>query len=159
MRESVPMSMESKVSEILENILSLLSLEGSFEVTEQEDLVAASIETEDAGRLIGKQGENLSALQLIVNQILSKQLPPDLEFKKVVIDVENWKKDKEEDLKEKVKSWVEQVKINKKELELEPMPAWQRRIVHLEIEKVGGITSESIGEGEERHLVIKPQNL
>lgn len=158
MRESSPMSLEAKVSEILENILSLLSLEGSFEVTEQEDLVSASIETEDAGRLIGKQGENLSALQLIVNQILSKQMSSDLEFKKVVIDVENWKKSKEEDLKVKVKSWVDQVKTDKKELELEPMPAWQRRIIHLEVENVDGLSSESVGEGEERHLIIKPKS-
>lgn len=151
--------LEAKVSEILENILGLLNLEGSFEVTEEEELINVSIETEDAGRLIGRQGETLSALQLLVNQILSRQIQLEgkesLKFKKVIIDVSNWRKQKQEDLSERTQKWIEQVKESGKPLELEPMPAWQRRVVHLEVEKAEGVTSESTGEGEERHLIIK----
>ncbi|KKQ66915.1 MAG: Single-stranded nucleic acid binding R3H domain protein [Candidatus Daviesbacteria bacterium GW2011_GWA2_38_24] len=151
--------LESKVSEILENILGLLNLEGSFEVAEEEELINVSIETEDAGRLIGRQGETLSALQLLVNQILSRQIQLEgdesLKFKKVIIDVSNWRKQKEDDLASRTQKWIEQVKQSGEPLELEPMPAWQRRVVHLEVEKAEGVTSESTGEGEERHLIIK----
>lgn len=151
--------LEAKVSEILENILGLLSLEGSFEVEEKDQSVEVSIDTEDAGRLIGRGGENLTALQLLVNQILSRQLgvssDEKQEFKRVVVDVANWKKQKEGDLNEKAKEWAQQVLDENKSLELEPMPSWQRRIVHLSIEDIEGVTTESIGEGEERHLVIK----
>ena len=145
--------MEAQVSEILENILSLLSLEGSFEVTEKEEGVFVTIDTEDAGRLIGHQGETLSSLQLLVNQIFAKQAD---EYRRVIIDVSNWRKSKEEDLAERAGRWAEEVKESGKEIELEPMPSWQRRIVHLTIEGIEGIESESIGEGLERRLVIKP---
>jgi spoIIIJ-associated protein len=145
--------MEAKVSEILENVLSLLSLEGSFEVNEKDEGIFVTIDTEDAGRLIGHQGETLAALQLIVNLILSKE---DGEFKRVIIDVSNWRKSKEEELAHRARRWAEEVKESGKSMELDPMPAWQRRIVHMTIEGTEGVTSESMGEGMDRHLVINP---
>ena len=115
--------MEAKVSEILENILSMLSLEGSFEVEEKEEGVFVSIETEEAGKVIGHQGETLSALQLLINLIVSKQFE---EPKRVIIDVSNWRKNREEELAEKAKYWGQKVLDSKEEMELEPMPSWQR---------------------------------
>lgn len=147
--------MEAKVSEILENILSLLSLEGSFEVEEKDEAVFVSIDTEDAGKLIGHQGETLSALQLIVNLILSKQVE---ESKRVIIDVSGWKQTKEEELAHRARNWANQVLEEGQEMELMPMPAWQRRIVHLTIENTPGVKSESVGEGLDRHLVISLDN-
>lgn len=147
--------MEAKVSEILENILSLLSLEGSFEVTEKDEGVFVTIDTQDAGKLIGHQGETLASLQLLVNQILAKQSET---YKRVIVDVSNWRKDKEVDLEARAKRWAEQVKTEGKTLELDPMPAWQRRIVHMAIESVEGVNTESVGEGLERHLIIKPSS-
>ncbi len=149
--------LESKVSEILENILGLLNLEGSFEVEEKPEFVSVMVETDDAGRLIGKNGDTLSALQLLVNQILSKQIQrTETEFKRVIIDISNWRKNKEDDLAQKAKNMAEQVIAENKPMELEPMPAWQRRVIHLAIEGIKGVTSESQGEGVDRHLVIKP---
>ncbi len=145
--------MEAKVSEVLENILGLLSLEGSFEVEEKEEGVFVFIETEDAGRLIGKGGETLQALQLLVNQIVSRQLE---DSKRVIIDVADWRRGKEEELAHKAREWAQQVIDSKKELELEPMPAWQRRIVHMTIQQTEGVDSESFGEGADRHLIIRP---
>lgn len=145
--------MEQKVSEILENILSLLSLEGSFEVNEKDEGVFVTIDTEDAGRLIGHQGETLSALQLIVNQILAKN---EEEFKRVIVDVSGWRRTKEEELAHKARRWAEEVKESNEPLELDPMPSWQRRIVHMTIQGTDGVSSESVGEGPERHLIIKP---
>lgn len=146
--------MEAKVSEILENILGLLALEGSFEVVEGVDEVSVAIDTTDPGRLIGYRGETVDGLQLLVNQILNRQSKD--EYKRVVIDVGGWRKNKEGDLEQKAKSWAEEVKESTKELELEPMPSWQRRIVHMVISETEGVESESVGEGKDRHLVIKP---
>lgn len=154
--------MEAKVSEILENVLSLLSLEGSFEVEEKEDGVFVSIDTPDAGRIIGHQGETLAALQLIVNLILSRQSQAEepgssaSNSKRVIIDIASWKQTKEEELAHKARSWAAQVLDEKKELELEPMPSWQRRIVHMTIQETEGVDSESVGEGPDRHLIIRP---
>lgn len=150
--------MEAKVSEILENILGLLALEGSFEVVEGPDEVVVSIETVDPGRLIGFRGETLDSLQLITNQILSREVSKDesLKFKRVVIDVAAWRKNKEGDLERRARNWAQEVIDNGQEIELEPMPSWQRRIIHMIVSEIEGVESESMGEGKERHLIIRP---
>lgn len=146
--------MEAQVSEILENVLGLLALEGSFEVVEGPEEIVVSIETTDPGRLIGFKGETLDALQLLVNQIVSRQNPD--KYKRVVIDVAGWRKSKEGDLERRARQWAEEIKENGKSIELDPMPSWQRRIVHMVISEIPEVESESVGEGKDRHLVIKP---
>lgn len=145
--------MEQKVSDILETVLSTLSLKGSFDVEEKEDGVFVSIDLEEPGRLIGHQGQTLQALQLIVNQIILRQVQ---EPKRIIIDVSGWRQTKEEELAHKARVWAKQVIDNKENIELPPMPAWQRRIVHMTINQTEGARSESIGEGIDRHLVISP---
>ena len=147
--------MEEKVSEILENLLGLLGLEGSFEIEERDDGVFISIEAEDPGILIWRGGETLASLQLILNLIASRQIPQE-ENKRIIVDVSSWRKGKEEELGSKSNSWIAKVLETKQPLELEPMPAWQRRIVHMSVEQAQGVKSESTGEGAERRLIISP---
>jgi len=149
--------MEEKVSEILENILGLLGLEGSFEVEEKEEAVFVSIDAADPGVLIGRNGETLASLQLIINLIVSRQMPEESQ-KRIIVDVSAWRKSKEDELAAKAISWAEKVIESGESMELIPMPAWQRRIVHLNIEKTPGVKSESIGEEPERRLVISPDS-
>lgn len=149
--------MEEKVSEILENILGLLGLEGSFEVEEKEDAVFVSIDAADPGVLIGRGGETLASLQLIINLIVSRQMPEEAQ-KRIIVDVSSWRKSKEDELAAKAASWAEKVVETGEPMELMPMPAWQRRIVHLTIEKTPGVKSESVGEEPERRLVISPSS-
>ena len=146
--------MEEQLSEVLDNILGLLLLEGSYEIEEGEEGFSVSIETKDAGRLIGARGESLEGLQLLVNQIMSRKTG-DKEFKRVMLDVSGWRKQKEEELVTRSKEWGNQVLETGKELELEPMSAWQRRIVHMTVSEMNGLSSESAGEGRDRHIVIK----
>ncbi len=148
--------MEEKVSELLENILGLLGLEGSFEVEEKEDSILVAIDTNEPGKLIGKMGETLAALQLILNLALSRSVGME-NSKRVVVDVSDWRRSKEEDLAHKARGWAEKVMETKEPLELQPMPAWQRRIVHMTIEQTAGVKSESAGEGADRHLIISPE--
>ena len=147
--------MEAKVSEILENILGLLGLEGSFEVNEGLEEVKVTIEASDPGRLIGFGGETLDALQLIVNQIVGKQATEEIPFKRVIIDVAGWRQNKEADLERRARNWVAEVLEKKETLEIEPMPSWQRRIIHMVASETEGVESESVGEGRDRHIVIK----
>ncbi|EKD90870.1 MAG: hypothetical protein ACD_30C00074G0005 [uncultured bacterium] len=147
--------MEEKTSEILENILSLLSLEGSFEVEEKSEGVFVSIDLAESGLLIGRGGETLSALQLIINLIVSRQMGD--QSQRVIIDVSGWRRSKEEELAHKARGWAQKVLDTKEPMELLPMPAWQRRIIHMTIEGTSGVKSESVGEGAERHLVISPE--
>ncbi len=150
--------MEQTVSDILDNILGLLLLEGSYDIEETPDGFKVEIETKDAGRLIGARGESLEGLQLLVNQIISRKNPTKEgeEFKRVIIDVMDWRKQKEEDLTIQAKNWADQVIESGREMELEPMAPWQRRIVHMVVSEINGVESESVGDGFERHLLIKP---
>ena len=153
--------MEEKLSGILDNLLGMLLLEGSYDIEEKEDSFSVSIETKDAGRLIGARGESLDGLQLLVNQMVARKLgsaPDGAGFKRVVIDVEGWRKQKEEELVKSAQSWGKQVLESGKELELEPQSPWQRRVVHMSISEMEGLESESVGEGRDRHIVIKPAN-
>lgn len=146
--------MEQQLSDILDSLLGMLLLEGSYELEEEDEGFSVLIETKDAGRLIGARGESLDALQLLVNQMAARKIG-ETGFKRVVIDVENWKKQKEEELVALAKNRANEVLETNKEIELEPLPAWQRRIVHMTISELKGVVSESIGEGRDRHIVIK----
>lgn len=153
--------MEEQLGEVLDNLLGMLLLEGSYEIEEMDENFSVSIETQDAGRLIGARGESLDALQLLVNQMVAKKVgegSPAGEFKRVVIDVEGWRKQKEDELKKSAGSWGKQVLESGQPLDLEPMAPWQRRIVHMIISEMEGVKSESIGEGRDRHIVIKPED-
>lgn len=151
--------MESQLSDILDNILGLLLLEGSYEIEEDDENFSVSIETSDAGRLIGARGESLDSLQLLVNQIMSKkiggQAPEANGFKRVVLDVSGWRKTKIEDLEKRAKEWGLQVLETGTPMEIEPQTSWQRRVVHTVIGEIKGLSSESEGEGRDRHIVIK----
>ena len=146
--------MEEQLGEILDNVLGLLLLEGSYDIEESDEALQVLIETKDAGRLIGFKGENLESLQLLLNQLMSRKAGEN-EFKRVLVDVEGWRKQKEEELASRAKGWIEEVKTSGEELELEPMSPWQRRIVHMVVQETEGVESESIGEGRDRHLVIR----
>ncbi len=151
--------MEETLSEVLDNLLGLLLLEGSYEIEETDEAVSVLIETKDAGRLIGFRGDSLESLQLIVNQIMSRKLKkPEGEtenYKRIILDVEGWRKQKEEDLKTRASEWAKEVLESGKEMELEPMSPWQRRVVHMAVEEAGNLSTESVGEGCERHIIIK----
>lgn len=153
--------MEDQLSEVLDNILGLLLLEGSYEVEESEEGFLVSIETTDAGRLIGARGESLDALQQLVNQIMFQKQKavssdPDT-FKRVLLDVASWRKQKEDELIKSAQEWGKQVLETRQQLELAPMPAWQRRIVHMVITENEALETESMGEGRDRHIVIRPK--
>lgn len=145
--------MEQQLSDVLDNLLGMLLLEGSYEIEEGADGFLVAIDTKDAGRLIGARGESLEGLQLIINQIMSSKMGEN--FKRVVIDVAGWRKQKEEELKIRAAEHGRQVLETGKEVELEPMSAWQRRVVHMVIAETQGLSSESVGEGRDRHIVIK----
>ena len=146
--------MEETLGEVLDNLLGLLLLEGSYEIEEGDEGFAVSIETKDAGRLIGARGESLEALQLLVNQMVSRNIG-EKGFKRVILDVSGWRKQKEEELMESAKEWGKQVLETGKDLVLEPMSSWQRRIVHMTISEMNGLESEGVGEGRDRYIVIK----
>ncbi|NTU69701.1 KH domain-containing protein [bacterium] len=122
---------------------------------ERENSVYAEITNTDSGLLIGFKGETLKALQHLMRLIIFSKLGE--EAPNVVIDVEGYRKDEEERLRSYIVKVAEIVKETGKQEELSPATSYKRMLIHTYVQDVPGVVSESIGEGAERRIVIKPE--
>lgn len=109
---------------------------------------------DDLGMLIGRNGDTLAALQYITRLILSKHVG---EHVKVILDVEGHKRRREEQLRRMAHRMAEQAVQRQRTLTLEPMPASERRIIHLELRDHPGVRTESVGEEPRRKVTIVPK--
>jgi spoIIIJ-associated protein len=117
-------------------------------------VIALDVTGGDLGILIGRRGQTLVALQYVVRLILAHQAEARVP---VVIDVEGYKQRRYEALQALALRVAEQVKTKKRAFALEPMPAYERRIIHLTLAGDPDVTTESTGEGETRKVVITPK--
>ena len=117
-------------------------------------VIALDITGDDLGILIGRRGQTLVALQYVVRLILAHQVKA---WVPVVIDVEGYKQRRYEALQALALRVAEQVKARERAFALEPMSAYERRIIHLTLAGDPGVTTESTGEGEVRKVVIMPK--
>ena len=124
------------------------------EVFLEEGVLYIKIKVEEPKILIGQGGIVLNTIQKLLSKILKKQNKGEF-F--VDLDINEYKEKKYTYLKEMANSIADEVALSKKERELEPMPAYQRRIIHLELAKRNDVSTESIGEEPERRIIIKPK--
>ena len=116
--------------------------------------IAFDIKGNDLGILIGRRGQTLSCLQYIVRLIASHQTKVGVP---ITIDVEGYKQRRHESLRALAQRLAEQVKVKKVPFTLEPMPAYERRIIHLTLAGHPDVATYSIGVGEARKVVIAPK--
>jgi spoIIIJ-associated protein len=109
---------------------------------------------DDLGMLIGRRGDNLSQLQYMINLLCNKQLG---EWTRVVVDVEGYRTRREESLIGLAERVARQVARSNRPIVLEPMPANERRIVHLTLRSHPEVTTESNGEGIGRRITVMPR--
>lgn len=149
---------------VLEVLLDLMGIPASvtpsteFAVEDEEQTIASvslDIEGEDLGILIGRRGQTLASLQYIVRLIVGYQTGVRLP---IVIDVEGYKQRRCESLRVMAERIAEQVKVKRMPFTLEPMSAFERRIIHLTLADHPDVTTESTGLGEARKVVILPGN-
>ncbi len=119
----------------------------------QEKTIPVRIKTEEPRILIGQNGQTLAEIQHLLKAILRRKIPEQFYLD---IDVNDYKKKKTEYLKETAVSLADEVALTKKEKTLTAMPAYERRIIHLELAGREDIATESIGEEPERRVVIRP---
>jgi len=124
------------------------------EVFLEEGVLYIKVKVEEPKILIGQGGIVLNTIQKLLSKILKKQNKGEF-F--VDLDINEYKEKKYTYLKEMANSIADEVALSKKERELEPMPAYQRRIIHLELAKRNDVSTESIGEEPERRIIIKPK--
>jgi spoIIIJ-associated protein len=115
--------------------------------------IVFNIESSESDLLIGQYGANLRALQHIIRAMARKKTEDKLSFS---VDVNNYHCQKMNSLLELARNMASQVISDKRPVVLRPMNAYERRIVHMELAENERVKTESIGEGEERKVVIKP---
>jgi len=141
--------------EILQELLQHMGLDAEVTVetgdTSKLDVRGQEHEKESLGALIGRKGERLSALQHLVNLMLSRRLG---EWTRVLVDVEDYRGRRERQLREIAMRAADRVKESGKMLQLEPMPALERRWIHLALRDHADVATQSIGEEPHRRVVL-----
>lgn len=158
---------ENDITKMVEDVLKTLlakmeisaTVEPQTEATgeggkEAPAAVTLNVKGDDLGVLIGRRGQTLSCLQFMVRLILAHMTKTWLPIN---IDVEGYKKRRYQALQALANRIAEQVKAKKAPFTLKPMPAAERRIIHLALIENTSVTTESIGEGEARRVVISPK--
>jgi len=136
----------------LEKILQLLGFDATVEEQPLEDGALLEVKTEDSGRLIGRQGQTLSDLQYITNRLLFQQDPAS---PKVMVDVGGYRSQAREALVKKAKEAAEKVRRWGDVVELEPLSAFDRRIVHNAIKDDPDIETHSVEvEGTDKKVIL-----
>ena len=143
-----------EVEQLIEKLFSLLEIEGTFSLEEQDEILEVSMETKDTGIVIGYHGEVLESLQLILSLVIAKKIG---RFVRVSIEVDGYKKNRTEYLHNLALQTKEKALSENSEQVLSSLKSWERRIIHLYLQNDEQVTSESSGEGKERVLVIKPR--
>ncbi len=144
--------MPAEPKAILEKVLELLNFPTTVEAHQLEDGWLLDVKTEDPGRLIGRQGQTLADLQYVVNRLLFQQ---DHDAPKVMVDVGGYRAQAREALVQKAKEAAEKVRRWGDVVELEPMNAFDRRIVHQALRDDPGVETHSVEvEGTDKKAVL-----
>ena len=137
----------------LEDVLSFFGLNTEVHATTDEDVIELEVpSTHLNGFLIGQHGDTMRALQFLVSNALKNQ---GYEHTRVNVDVAEYKKQRADRLGNRAEEWIKAVKDSGKPMELKPMSAVDRRVVH-KLAQEAGLESESVGEGRDRRIIIKP---
>jgi spoIIIJ-associated protein len=145
-----------KIKKTSEEFFKKMCFEVEIEIKKPQDLsIPIYVKTEEPKMLIGEKGQTLIDIQRILKAILKKSVPNEEQFY-IDLDINNYKEKKITYLKEMSRLVADEVALSKKEKILAPMPAYERRIIHLEISGREDIASESVGQEPERSVIIRP---
>lgn len=151
--EAGPASRElvSAAVEVLQTMLHHMNVPGKVEVRSRDPLTL-NVRMEDGlGLLIGRRGETLASLQLLINLIVSHRIK---HRQRIVVDVENYRMRREENLRQLAFRVAQQVRQSRRAIPLEAMPPNERRIVHMALSESEDVMTHSEGEGDQRRVII-----
>ena len=145
-------------AEVLETLVKSMGIEAEVSAAQTspgELPVVLDIEGDDLGVLIGRRGQTLASLQYIVRLIVAEKLKM---WVPINVDVDGYKQRRYESLRNLALRLAEQVKTSRRSITLEPMPADERRIIHLTLAEDPDVATQSMGEGEARKVSILSEN-
>lgn len=140
------------LKEYIETYSTLMNIKINYELNETDGIYNLTLVSENNPILIGKEGKTLESLQLLVRQAIQKQTNHPI---KVNIDISGYKNKKLKNLEYEVKKIAREVQKSGIDASLDPMNSYERRRIHTLISEMDHLETESVGEGRERHIVIK----
>jgi spoIIIJ-associated protein len=149
----------ARARQVVAELLERMEIEAEVEANRGEpdgDVtpIVLDVQGPDLGMLIGRKGETLAAFQYIARLIVAKQVGHSIDL---VIDVQGHKKRREQQLRRLARRLADQAVERQRVMTLEPMPASERRIIHLELRDHPSVRTESVGEGTHRKVTIIPR--
>ena len=138
---------------VLTEMLSLMGLSGTVEIASGGDTARLNVRGDDLGALIGRRGEKLASLQHIVNLIVGRR---EGQHHRIAIDVENYRGRREDQLRDVADRAAKRVLQTGKIIQLEAMPAVERRIVHMALLENPKVRTQSVGVEPNRRIVVLP---
>jgi len=140
---------------VLEEMLGLMGLSGTVEVARGGETARLNVKGDDLGALVGRRGEKLASLQHIVNLIVGRRAG---QHHRIAIDVENYRGRREEQLRDVADRAAKRVIQTGKIIQLEAMPAVERRVVHMALLENPRVRTQSVGVEPNRRIVVLPAN-
>jgi spoIIIJ-associated protein len=149
-----PAEPAERVRELVEGVLDELDLGGDVEIVEDDDRITASVVgNDDYGLLIGKRGQTIDALQLLAYQAAFRGLR---DRKRVVIDAAGYRERRRETLTARADRAAEQALNDGRSVEMDPMSAQERRVIHEHLKDRSGVETYSEGDDPHRCVVVAP---
>ena len=142
------------IKETILELLKSMHFEGDIFIDDfDRDNTIVNIQTNQAGFLIGQAGANLEALQCIARTLVNKRSNESVKF---ILDINDYRKNKIDLLKSLAKDIAKQALSKRVTVTLQPMPAYERRIVHMALVEDSEINTESVGYEPERRIIVRP---
>lgn len=150
-----------RASDFLLGVLERMGVSADIDVREESDKVVLDIQTKDAELIIGRRGVVIDALQHLVNKVVYRERATERaeRGKPLVIDAGGFRDKQTDRLRTLAQRMAERALTNQEIVELQPMTPHDRRIVHMAIAEISGLSSRSEGEGDERHILLVPDAL
>jgi len=145
----------AEVRSLVAQVVAALGVEGRLDVREDEEAVTVTCSGPDVALLIGRHGQTIDALQYLLNAIGHRSHGPDR--KQVVVDAAGYRERRQATLEALAVRTVEQVRLSGRRVELEPMTAVERKVVHLKVKELGGVETASEGLEPNRYVVVLPE--
>lgn len=153
-----PLDVVKVATDVLENLISKMgvSVKASLKEADREEVGGPlfELEGEDAGLLIGRRGETLRAMQFLVKLAVSRRLETRVNL---MLDIEGYQDRRYKALTNMAQRVAQRVATSGRSIALEPMPANERRVIHMALADHPSVTTESTGFGEGRQVVVRPK--
>ena len=142
---------EKNIKEFLENFIKTLNGNAEYEIIKEDEGLNISLKGKDVGFLIGYRGETLYSFQNIIKAIANKDVQTKM---RIILDIEGYKEKREKTLEELAEKIAKTVERTGKSITLEPMQAYERKIIHSKLQNSNKVATKSIGEEPRRKVVV-----